>query len=541
MDETRVFDVAIVGYGPTSQLLALLLGRQGHSVLVLERWPDLYPLPRAVVFDHEIARLLQSCGVMEDVLPIAEPPDAYEWRNAAGETLLKFEWQGNGLSGWPESSMFSQPELERVLDRHVKSLPNVLVLQGHEVMRIVQEADGVVAWATPVRHGEGGRRATGGARPFRCRYLVGADGANSIVRQSIGIEMLDQGFVFDWLVVDIKPHQKRQWVPSTWQLCDPARPTTIVPSGPGRRRWEFMLLPGEDSAAMGRAERAWELLAPWDITPANAELERHVVYRFKGQWADPWRNRRVFLAGDAAHLMPPFAGQGMCSGMRDAAAIAWRLGGVLDGRLGEAVLESYGPERLGHVQEMIQFSIGLGKVICIADPAAAAERDRQMLAARAAPGYQPPQTPKPRLGPGMFCVDDPAAGRLTPQGQVAWQGRRGLFDDVVGRGFALIADDARWFAELTPANREGLAALGVILQAIGPQAAEDLDGVYGAYFAAQQCHAYLARPDFYCYGTAADAQTLNALVTGWLQEPGVALEEGRSRTPVTAAARAAAL
>src|SRR5690606_26566768 len=227
---------------------------------------------------------------------------------------------------------------------------------------LVQDDQGVTL---DIEHGdvrEGAWVALGERKQIRARWVVGADGANSTVRRLLGIAMHDLGFAFDWLVVDVLPQVEREWNPKTWQLCDPARPTTVVPGGPGRRRWEFMLLPGETALDMNRAEIAWELLQPWDITPANASLERHAVYTFRGQWALAWQRGRVLLAGDAAHRMPPFGGQGMCRGMRDSMALSWRLDAVLRDRLPASVLESYGPERSGHVQELIGFSIFLGNV-----------------------------------------------------------------------------------------------------------------------------------------------------------------------------------
>lgn len=521
MNDRDMADVAVVGYGPTGQLLALLLGRLGHRVVVVDRWPDLYPLPRAVHFDHEIARILQAAGVIDDVNRVAETIDTYQWRNARRELLLELDWRGIGPSGWPVSNMFSQPDLERVLDRHVKRLPDVTVHQGWSATALTQDGEGV---RLDIERGEvrdGHWTPTGERGALAARWVIGADGANSFVRRSLGIAMHDLGFAFDWLVVDVKPQTEREWVPKTWQLCDPARPTTVVPGGPGRRRWEFMLLPGEQASDMNRASVAWALLAPWDITPANATLERHAVYTFRGQWAEGWRQGRVLLAGDAAHLMPPFAGQGMCSGMRDSMALAWRLDGVLRGRLGERVLDSYGPERCGHVQEMIGFSIELGKVICITDPAVAAQRDRDMLGAQAAPGYAPPPPPQPRLGAGLWHPGAPGAGLLSVQGEVHDGTRRARCDDLLGVRYTLIARDADMLASISPANRAALRSQEAALVHIGASGAgehgglADVEGRYGAWLDALQCEAVLVRPDFYLHGGARDAAALNDLLDAW--------------------------
>jgi resorcinol 4-hydroxylase (NADPH) len=295
----------------------------------------------------------------------------------------------------------------------------------------------------------------------------------------------------------------------------------VVPGGPGRRRWEFMLLPGEQAADMNRAEVAWQLLAAWDITPGNATLERHAVYTFRGQWAPTWKLGRVMLAGDAAHLMPPFAGQGMCSGLRDAMALAWRLDAVLRGTLPEQVLDSYGSERSGHVQEMIGFSIALGKVICVTDPAVAAQRDQDMIGAQAQPGYQGPPPPQPRLGPGLWQADTPGAGLLGWQGVVQAEGRHGLFDDVMGVRFTLVARDASVLAALSPANRAALLAVGAAVVHLGAGGLDDVGGTYARWLDMLGCAAVLARPDFYVQGCALSTDTLNPMLDVWRTALGV--------------------
>ena len=245
------------------------------------------------------------------------------------------------------------------------------------------------------------------------------------------------------------------------------------------------------------------------------ELERHAVYTFRAQWAKSWKRGRALLAGDAAHLMPPFAGQGMCSGMRDSMALAWRLDAVLRGRLPEHVLDSYGPERSGHVQELINYSIELGKVVCITDPEAANRRNSEMLAARAKPGYAPSPPMAPCLGPGLWVAGSPGAGRLGLQAEVEFDGMRGLFDDVVGRGFAMIARDTATLEAISPANRAALQAQGAILTHIGPGGVIDSNGSYATWLGQLGCAAVLVRPDFYVYGGARTPDELNVLIDYW--------------------------
>jgi 2-polyprenyl-6-methoxyphenol hydroxylase-like FAD-dependent oxidoreductase len=482
------YDVAIVGYGPVGEALAILLGQRGWRVGVFEKQPAAYPLPRAVHFDHEIGRILQAAGVAGALVGKTEPADVYEWRNASGETLLRFGSKAAGLSGWPDANMFAQPELERLLDVRARSLASVDVQRGCEVVGVAPRADAV---ALSLTRGDGTRVEV------EARAVVGCDGTNSFVRQQIGATVTDLGFFYDWLIVDIIPHQPRLWSPLNLQICDPARPTTLVSGGPGRRRWEFMRLPGESIEELNNEPTAWRLLEPWGFSAANATLERHAVYRFQARWVDTWRRGRVLLAGDAAHQMPPFAGQGMCSGLRDAANLAWKLDLVLAGRAGEALLDTYQSERVEQVRAVIQFSMELGKVICVPDPAEAGARDAAMIAA-AREGQVTTAPPPLGIGPGLRRDGDAHAGQLFVQGRVGHAGAVGLFDDVVGRGWTLLSPSADPAAHLDADAAACFAALGGVsahVSSDGP--VRDLDGTYARWFTAAGVDLVLQRPDFY--------------------------------------------
>jgi 2-polyprenyl-6-methoxyphenol hydroxylase-like FAD-dependent oxidoreductase len=471
-------ELAIVGYGPVGNTLAILLALLGRSVVVLERWPEPYPLPRAVHFDHEVGRIFQSCGIGAELRQISEPAEIYEWRNGAGTTLLRFGRKGQSASGWPSSSMFNQPALETLLDQRARSLPKVEIRRGVEIVAVDQSPEAVTL-----------QSADGNA--VRARYLVGCDGANSTIRSLSALPVRDLGFFYDWLVVDVVLNEPRVFDPPNVQICDPARPTTVVSGGPGRRRWEFMRLPEESLEELNAECRAWELLSPWDVHPGNARLERHAVYTFRARYAEQWRSGRVLLAGDAAHLMPPFAGQGLCAGVRDAVNLAWKLDLVLGGFAPDALLGTYQQERLPSVRAAIEFSMELGKVICMPDPQKAAARDEAMAAAV---GPEPADVPPlPAIEKGLIHPSSPHAGHLFVQDTV--DGR--FFDDLYGAGWRLVTIDIDT-TSTDPRARQWFESIGgQIVRVERPQT------LYRRWFHEHDVTCALQRPDFHLYGTAA--------------------------------------
>ena len=424
-------DVAIVGYGPVAKLLATLLGQKGWKVGIYERFVEPYGLPRAVHYDHETARILQSAlptNIVESISQIV--PDFYEWQNANRQALLKIDWSQYGISGWPGDMFFNQPELEEVMDEACRKQSTVSVNLGYDAIEL-NEFDKYVELIVKDLHGE--------KTKIIAQYVIGCDGANSFVRENMNYTLTDLGFAADWLVVDIIPLEEREWKPMNLQLCDPTRPTTVVSGGPGRRRWEFMALPGETKEELNNIEVAWRLLEPWNISPNNAKLERHAVYTFKAQWVNEWRKGRLIVAGDAAHLTPPFMGQGLCSGLRDSKNLAWKLDLVLSGKVDDTILDTYTTERKPHNQAVVEAALYLGKMICVTDPKAAKERDEAFLSGNA------PEFPEfPILTEGILSKNEKVksetnAGQLSLQSQVTYQGKTGLFDDVVGQGWMIIS------------------------------------------------------------------------------------------------------
>jgi 2-polyprenyl-6-methoxyphenol hydroxylase-like FAD-dependent oxidoreductase len=501
-DET--YDVIQVGYGPVSKVLAMMLARQGWSVGVFERFPTPYVLPRAVCIDHELFRVLHASGFAEQIRAVASPAPLYQWFNAEWKQLLAIDWTAESISGGPEVNFVHQPTLEASFATALRHQPGVTIALGWEAIGFAQDEAGVTI---DLRHAE-----TGAPRRVRARYLIGIDGANSLIRRTLGIGQTDLGFEADWLVVDmlLKPGitPETLGIPACGQYCNPTQPTTIVPGGiqDGRicRRWEFMRLPHETREAMERPERVWELLGDW-IHPDQADLVRHTIYTFRSLIADQWRTGRVLLAGDAAHVMPPFMGQGMCSGMRDAWNLSWKLDQVLRGHADDTLLDTYMAERRPHVIDVTHLAIYLGRIICIPDPEEAASRDASFLN-----GTADPPPPFPSLVDGLLqrAGDElaPAAGALSPHGHITWRGKTGRWDDVVGVGWRIITlGDAD--AALPASQRAFLDRIGAQRINIHDDAA-DLGAKFIPFLQRHGLAALIVRPDFYIFGGAA---TLDAL------------------------------
>jgi len=530
VQDNSIYDVVQIGYGPVSQLLALMLGRQGHRVAVAERWLEPYALPRAVCVDHEAARILHAIGVGEGLSRVSQPAPLYQWFNADWEELLCIDWSAGAVSGGPAVNFVHQPSLEAEFRAKVGEQPSVELNLGWELAGFTDRGGHV---EVELRELEGGR-----TRTLRTRYLIGVDGANSLVRETLGIGREDRGFQADWLVVDMKLNPGVTLdIPDCGQYCNPERPTTMVPGGvqDGRicRRWEFMRLPNETREALQDEAHVWRLLGQW-VRPDQAELVRHTIYTFRSLIADDWRAGRVLLAGDAAHTMPPFMGQGMCAGIRDAWNLSWRLDAVLRGRSGDALLDSYTAERKPHVAAVTDAAIYLGRIICIADPAEAAERDRAFKDGTA---EQPP--PFPHLTAGLLAKGAdgepaPMAGLLSPHGSVSWRGREGRWDDIVGLGFCVVVRDADPAGLLRPDQLRALADIGAHVVGIAGAPSGDLvvdmEGKYAAFLDAHGAAGMVTRPDFYVFGGVSEACGLAGLVDALI----AALAGNGARLPAAA-------
>jgi 3-(3-hydroxy-phenyl)propionate hydroxylase len=360
------YDVAIVGFGPVGATLGGLLAQRGLRVVAIEKELDVFPLPRAAHVDQDAMEIWQSLGCAEELAVGMRANTGMDFLTADGELLHRMQSPGIAPNGWPASQFVHQPALERTV-RRTAIAHGVVTRLGVEVVALTARGDGV-------------RLTLSDQTMIDAAWVVGCDGARSFVRRTLGIRLDDLDFDEPWLVVDLVVRGDAPLLPDrALQICDPARPHTLVPMPVPRFRFEFMLLPGEDPVAMQEPDVVRSLVARW-IDPAIVEVERSAVYAFHGLVATQWRRGRVLLAGDAAHQMPPFLGQGMCCGLRDAANLAPKLDLVHRGHAADELLDAYQAEREPEVRVIVELAVAFGRKVCTTDPQAAAQRDAEMLA-----------------------------------------------------------------------------------------------------------------------------------------------------------------
>ncbi|MFY0610178.1 MAG: bifunctional 3-(3-hydroxy-phenyl)propionate/3-hydroxycinnamic acid hydroxylase [Hyphomicrobiaceae bacterium] len=486
--QAQDYDVAIVGYGPVGACLANLLGLLGITTLILDREGPAYHLPRAVHFDDEIMRVLQTVGIADEMAKYVHVNPGMRFVDADGRLLLDWPRPPEvSAQGWHPSYRFHQPDLERLLRQALGRFDCVKVATRCNVTAV--EDDGQCAALAF------DNLATGQQRTVTAKYVVGCDGARSFVRDVIGSGIEDYGFHERWLVVDALLKQpKPELGDFSIQHCDATRPATYVRGTGNRRRWEITVRPEEESDEVVTPEGTWRLLERW-LTPAEADLERAAVYTFHSVIATRWRQGRVLIAGDAAHQTPPFMGQGLCAGMRDAANLAWKLAHCVRHGIDDEMLDSYQSERHAHVRAYVETALKLGRLINQDDPKQALE-----AGFRQPDGSAKMSSIAPRLGPGFAAGDRDHCGTLAPQLQLLSGAR---LDDVAGYSFQLLSDTAL----LSAAGMTGdtFAKSGVHLV----QADETSVGV--DYLASLPAKAVLIRPDRYILGTAQDASGLRAL------------------------------
>jgi 2-polyprenyl-6-methoxyphenol hydroxylase-like FAD-dependent oxidoreductase len=532
-------DVLVVGAGPVGQILALLLSQRGLRVSVVERWAQPYPLPRAVALSHDVQRVLRQLGLAEELAGMIEPwgLDGHRFvlQDACGRTLTESRVTLDSESGLADMSGFSQPDLEQLLERRLQADPLIDQHRGFTLEALSDDGSGVTATIRP--HTGLAPIPDGELRTLRAAYAIGCDGANSTVRSLLGLEMTDLGFNRDWLVVDVVPHTPPTWLPFACQRLGPARSTTLVPAGPGRRRWEFMIMPTDDQDNIDTEENAWRLLKPWQIHPGNADLVRQARYTFRGRWVTQWRRGRVVLAGDAAHQMPPFMGQGFNSGIRDAANLAWRLALLVDGKGRDSLLDDYAAERSTQVAQIVEQTILIGQMFCMTDPEECALRDAELMRLENL-GIQ--EASQNWLLRGGTLQDDGIGGHLGLQGKVATRTRTALLDEIIPPpSFVLLGRDGDPVDRLSPPTRAAWQRLGGRSAHFGPGGLADSEGKYAAWFEQLNASVVVIRPDFQVFGGVLDPSTTDGLVGNLVERVLANSSRGMptARRPETSAAK----
>ena len=491
-----MFDVAIIGCGPVGALAANLIGKQGLSVVVLEKEHHHYPLPRAVHLDHEMMRLFQSAGVIDRVARDMIATDGHLHIGADHGVIRYMGTVGKPKPfGWSNDYFFYQPELETHLRAAFADNGAITLRLGAQFVGLSQGPDGVEITCD----------SNGTRQHVMARYVVACDGSRSPVRKALGVELDDLDFEEPWLVVDAEVEGPVTFpaltgVPETADLqrlsvmmCDPQRPATVVPGRGNHRRWEFMLLPHEDDAAMMQPENVGALVGAW-MKDVPHKIVRAATYRFHGLVAENWQVGRVFLAGDAAHQTPPFFGQGMCHGLRDVANLAWKLAAVLKDGADDALLATYQPERDPHVRAVIGAAVAAGRYICELDPAKAGSRDAAIRAQSSEKQGETAADLIPAISTGIIATGTSGAGERFIQPVLA-DGRK--LDDLTGDGWRLFVRDAG-----IPGGAPGVSRI----------IAADLPdhGAVAAWLDARTTDAMLLRPDHYVFGTGSVADLLAA-------------------------------
>ena len=497
------YDVAIVGYGPVGALTALELADAGLRVVVLERSREPVVLPRAVGLDGESVRAFQRIGLGDEVAGLCQPPrekDDIVFANSRRETLFGMTLPKIGANGWRDVAFFDQPELEAKLRDFVSKQDLIEVVLGCTVTAIEQDANEVVLRGTT--------EAAGGETEHRASFAIGCDGASSFVREAIGVDWQSLGYDQDWLVVDVVQGPDAGLPLVTMQVCDPARLTTYICVKDPNRRWEFQLQEGETRDEMLRPEKIQELIAPW-TAPENYEIRRAAVYQFHAATADRWQVGRVFLAGDAAHQTPPFLGQGLNAGFRDAVNLGWKIPLVLAGISDVSLLESYAAERDAHARDLVEWAVAIGQLM---ETLAAREAGLpDPYSADQSSGYGQGRTVPP-LRDGVLmteqCGDDASVGGMLRQPTV----REGdaaacRIDEIFGASFAVVGRKASdlEMGDAARAVLECLAGRAVSLEGLGIVEGE-MDRVFDTHAAV------VLRPDRYIFGVVDEDWNLDGLL-----------------------------
>ena len=489
---SEYFPAVVIGAGPTGASAAIMLGQRAVQTLVLDRWPEVYPLPRAVHFDDEIFRVFADMGLAEDVRAISRPAPGMRLTDADHRVLAElYRDPARQLHGYPHANMFDQPELEGILRTALGKYPTVTFRGGMDVCDIAEVAGGPGRLRVRYRAFDpAGFVGVGEMREVWTDAVLGCDGANSMTRAVVGATMEDLNFRQQWLVVDVETTQPLDVYEGVQQVCDSERAATFMPVVRDRYRWEFRLGADETPEDFDHA-RVLSLIQPWlkGVDVDKVTFLRQACYTFRGVVADRWRNGRVFLLGDAAHQTPPFIGQGLCAGIRDAANLAWKLALVLDGKADERILDTYEAERRPFARRVVRIAIGIGQAMTGGPASANRPRNLVIRTASRVLGAEDRivQTLWPSFAAGSLVGDlgrGAATGEVLPQPRVDGV----LLDELIGQRWAIVFRGADRVGAFDPETRGFFEALGTTV-------IRDTDGQLEQLFAAAKADAVLLRPD----------------------------------------------
>jgi 3-(3-hydroxy-phenyl)propionate hydroxylase len=506
------YDIAVIGYGPTGVTAANLLGQFGLKVLVVERDADIYSRARAISTDEEVMRIWQQVGLADRVKQDTLADRPLTFVDAAGRSFIELDLASHAC-GHPPQQFIYQPALERVLRAGADRFPNVDVLVGHECLRLVGHGDGVELMLADL--------TADVFKRVRASYVIAADGGSSPTRGQLGIGYSGRTYTERWVVIDTKV--KREWSGHDRLRfhCNPDRPTVDCPTPLGHHRWEYPARASEDDNELIKDEAIWRVLNDQGITDDNVEILRAVIYRHHVRVADRWRVDRVFLAGDAAHAMPPWIGQGMSAGVRDVANLCWKLAAVVTGQAPDSLLDSYQAERMPHVQEVTKRAVIVGRIITERNRLLAATRNHAMRALARVPHaarmlHARLWIPEARYRDGFFTGEaNQAVGRHIPQPWVIDEhcARRRL-DDVLGQGWAVL------HTGVTPAGVDAWSGIP-LFEVTGPGSKPapgqivDTDGSLTDWLRRKRARAIVIRPDKFVYTAADTRSSLSPLPADW--------------------------
>lgn len=547
-----IVDVVISGLGPTGLVLAHILGQRGHQVVVLEREPIFYGNARAVYTDDECMRIFQSIGMADELHKDMLVDTPVQLARPDGKVMAQYK-PLQRPNGWPIVNFFYQPYLETSLTKALEKYPNVDIRRGRELVNFSQTQDFVTIehQATQqYRFNDSTNLKVEGdgnldLQKIQALYLIGADGGRSTVRAKIGIEMTGKNFPEPWLVVDLKQKDRNKGLrhlPYFNFVVDPDLPVVSCVQPDGFHRFEFMLKKGQTAEYMQRPETVRELLSKF-VNPDDFEVKRKLVYTFNALVANQWRDRRIFLAGDAAHMTPQFMGQGASSGIRDAHNLGWKLSDVLLGRAGDSLLDTYESERRSHAKAMIDSSVFLKDLVSMTNPITSKFRDGVIKTIQSVPllrkwsdegGFKPSPVYKKDHYLGL-----PRAKRYSPEGVLAPQptvrnfdGKRILLDDVLGDSYSLIGlscDPTEFLSEQSKIFLRHLQAKSVLVHsyAARPQGriirdlnpelneVEDIEHTFSKWIAKTATKKdqtiVILRPDHFVFALVSPAQLNSAL------------------------------